>query len=91
VAILAIRSPAAWAQVNAEIRIVTPAESLLYIDAKAEGTVQRFPPVYNSPTMTLSPGTRLGSYEIVAPLGAGGMGESWPIYIVNTCVGRDKH
>ena len=25
--------------------------------------------------MTLTPGTRLGSYEIVAPLGAGGMGE----------------
>lgn len=25
--------------------------------------------------MTLSPGTRLGPYEIVAPLGAGGMGE----------------
>jgi serine/threonine protein kinase len=25
--------------------------------------------------MPLSPGTRLGSYEIVAPLGAGGMGE----------------
>ena len=25
--------------------------------------------------MTLSTGTRLGSYEIVAPLGAGGMGE----------------
>ena len=25
--------------------------------------------------MTLSPGTRLGSYEIVSPLGAGGMGE----------------
>ena len=25
--------------------------------------------------MTLPPGTRLGSYEIVAPLGAGGMGE----------------
>src|SRR6187401_2535849 len=25
--------------------------------------------------MTLNPGTRLGNYEIVAPLGAGGMGE----------------
>ena len=25
--------------------------------------------------MTFSPGTRLGTYEIVAPLGAGGMGE----------------
>jgi serine/threonine protein kinase len=25
--------------------------------------------------MPLSPGTRLGSYEIVSPLGAGGMGE----------------
>jgi len=25
--------------------------------------------------MPLSPGTRLGSFEIVAPLGAGGMGE----------------
>ena len=25
--------------------------------------------------MTLSPGTRLGPYEILAPLGAGGMGE----------------
>src|SRR5262249_30811622 len=26
-------------------------------------------------TMTLSPGTRLGPYEILSPLGAGGMGE----------------
>ena len=25
--------------------------------------------------MALSPGTRIGSYEVVAPLGAGGMGE----------------
>ena len=25
--------------------------------------------------MPLAPGTRLGSYEIVAPIGAGGMGE----------------
>src|SRR5213594_2265253 len=27
------------------------------------------------PPMPLTPGTRLGSYEILAPLGAGGMGE----------------
>src|SRR6186997_1551213 len=28
-----------------------------------------------SPHLVLTPGTRLGPYEIVAPLGAGGMGE----------------
>src|SRR5262249_26347301 len=42
--------------------------------------VSAFDPTrYNPPTsritMTLSPGTRLGPYEILSPLGAGGMGE----------------
>ncbi len=36
----------------------------------------RFSITYNRPTrMTFTPGTKLGTYEIVAPLGAGGMGE----------------
>jgi predicted ATPase len=33
------------------------------------------PHSYNLVTMTLAPGAKLGPYEIVAPIGAGGMGE----------------
>ena len=37
--------------------------------------------------MTIAAGTRLGSYEVVAPIGAGGMGEVYQAH--DTKLGRD--
>jgi eukaryotic-like serine/threonine-protein kinase len=38
-------------------------------------------------TLMLAPGTRLGSYQVLAPLGAGGMGEVYRAH--DTTLGRD--
>ena len=46
--------------------------SLLCVHVRDE---EWFPHGYNLAPMMLAPGTKLGSYEIVAALGAGGMGE----------------
>src|SRR6185503_8398591 len=50
----------------------------LDVHAGPDGEIPAQVPVGNSggvPLMPLAEGTRLGPYEIVAPLGAGGMGE----------------
>ena len=49
----------------------------LWAEADADLPRAEAPAPRRRDTMSLAPGQRLGSYEIKAPLGAGGMGEVW--------------
>jgi len=62
-------------------RLAPSALQFLPASRRRHAAIPAYPQrAYNSrtfqPEMTLSPGTRLGAYEVVALLGVGGMGES---------------
>ena len=59
-------------QVGAEPSLRREVESLISAHEQADGSFMEHPAVQSG---TLKTGTKLGTYEILAPLGAGGMGE----------------
>src|SRR4029077_10434159 len=52
-----------------------PARTPLVMTARAIGNSGETSELTCPPSMRLQPGERIGRYEIIAPLGAGGMGE----------------
>ena len=53
----------------------TEVQSLLDHDGKASGFLEKPPVSAGEARVRLNPGSHLGPYEIVEPIGAGGMGE----------------
>src|ERR1019366_7861062 len=58
-----------------EPELKTEVQSLLHHDGKAAGFLEKPPVAAGEARVRLKPGSHLGPYEIVEPIGAGGMGE----------------